>query len=105
MGNMRRALTMTMGTMIAAGTLATLAGPAQAAPSGCTYTWGGGKSLTVACATGDGSYRAKAVCVRTNQIPTQLNIVGPWAAAGPGTRSTAVCPLNSYTYRGGVEFA
>ncbi|WP_030174624.1 hypothetical protein [Spirillospora albida] len=102
----RRAVTLTTGAMVTAGVVTALGAPANAAPSGCTYTWGGGRSLTVKCAQGDGMYRAKATCARIDgRIPSRYQTSGPWVAAGPDTKSTAVCGLNAFTYSGGVEFA
>jgi hypothetical protein len=101
----RRALTGATGALVAVGALTALSAPAHAAPSGCTGTWGGGRTFTATCTEGDGLYRAKVTCVRFNQIPTRITATGPWVAAGPGTKSTATCPLYSYTSSGSIEFA
>ncbi|MBW8484589.1 hypothetical protein [Actinomadura parmotrematis] len=102
----RRAGVVAVGVLAAAGGIAVAGSPAQAAPSACTFTWGGGKSLTTACAEGDGQYRTKLLCGRTGQIPSRLTYYGPWVAAGPGTRSVATClAISSYAISGSIEAA
>lgn len=76
--------------MTAVGAMLTAAPSAQAAPTGCTLSYGGGAGSTISslCTGGTGHHRVHAVLNALDPRLPQRIVLGDWAPAGQASVAT-----------------
>ncbi|WP_157523208.1 hypothetical protein [Herbidospora cretacea] len=100
----RRAGRLVAGSLTSIALLGVLSAPAAAAPTGCAGGYSGA-AYTVSCTGGDGTYRAFVGCAvftGPGGMGWRTTVYGPWATAGPGTSSTAIC--GGLPFTAGIQF-
>jgi hypothetical protein len=91
---MRRSMRVALTAIAGAATMLPLAaGPAAAAPTGCT-AGGGSVYATAYCSGGTGSYQAWAQCRGTVWPYNWAFVQSGWKSAGSGQTAVVFCPIS-----------